>query len=236
MKKEVCQYKRDHPKAKYADLGKHFTNKWGVSIGRSTYSDILRNRDKWIAISTNLEDRVHIRVGVHKYKDMEEMVHGWLRECVRQNKLVTPKIMRRKAKQIGDQLNITGLSYSLGWLSKFRKRFHITSYKTGGAENGLTCDLEEHVNIGQPAAQKDDLLLPDQADILPKVDDLLPDSDTFDDNVVKVCDYNYRNLLLKLQYVNTFSRLWCWMICIWHCFECEMGLSQHKSPKSFTSL
>ena len=25
-------------------------------------------------------------------------------------------------------------------------------------------------------------------------------------------------------------------ICIWHCFECEMGLSQHKSPKSFTSL
>ena len=21
-------------------------------------------------------------------------------------------------------------------------------------------------------------------------------------------------------------------ICIWHCFECEMGLSQHKSPKS----
>ena len=26
------------------------------------------------------------------------------------------------------------------------------------------------------------------------------------------------------------------MICIWHCFECEMGLSQHKSPKSFTSL
>ena len=26
------------------------------------------------------------------------------------------------------------------------------------------------------------------------------------------------------------------MICIWHCFDCEMGLSQHKSPKSFTSL
>ena len=28
------------------------------------------------------------------------------------------------------------------------------------------------------------------------------------------------------------------LICIWHCFECEceMGLSQHKSPKSFTSL
>ena len=26
------------------------------------------------------------------------------------------------------------------------------------------------------------------------------------------------------------------MICIWHCFECEMGLSQHKSQKSFTSL
>ena len=26
------------------------------------------------------------------------------------------------------------------------------------------------------------------------------------------------------------------MICVWHCFDCEMGLSQHKSPKSFTSL
>ena len=24
--------------------------------------------------------------------------------------------------------------------------------------------------------------------------------------------------------------------CIWHCFECEMGLSQHKSPKSFAIL
>ena len=25
-------------------------------------------------------------------------------------------------------------------------------------------------------------------------------------------------------------------LCIWHCFEYDMGLSQHKSPKSFTSL
>ena len=25
-------------------------------------------------------------------------------------------------------------------------------------------------------------------------------------------------------------------ICKWHCFECQMGLSQHNSPKSFTSL
>ena len=37
---------------------------------------------------------------------------------------------------------------------------------------------------------------------------------------------NYKDFVYKV----------CWIICIWHCFPCGMGLYQHESPNLATSL
>ena len=40
---------------------------------------------------------------------------------------------------------------------------------------------------------------------------------------------------MKFSVTPNYFKCNIFMICIWHYFACEMGLSQHKSPKSFTS-
>ena len=51
QKRDVCLYKEQHPKATQAKILVHFSNEWGVSVGRSTISDILRDKVKWLSVS-----------------------------------------------------------------------------------------------------------------------------------------------------------------------------------------
>ena len=50
QKRDVCLYKEQHPKATQAQILVHFSNEWGVSVGRSTISDILRDKVKWLSV------------------------------------------------------------------------------------------------------------------------------------------------------------------------------------------
>ena len=47
QKRDVCLYKEQHPKATQTQILVHFSNEWGVSVGRLTISDILRDKVKW---------------------------------------------------------------------------------------------------------------------------------------------------------------------------------------------
>ena len=58
QKRDVCLYREQHPKATQAQILVHFSNEWGVSIGRSTISDILRDKVKWSARVTPLRMQI----------------------------------------------------------------------------------------------------------------------------------------------------------------------------------
>ena len=53
----MCVYKEQHPKATQAQILVHFSNEWGVSVGRSTISDILRDKVKWLSVSKDCGPR-----------------------------------------------------------------------------------------------------------------------------------------------------------------------------------
>ena len=57
QKRDVCLYKEQHPKATQAQILVHFSNEWGVSVGRSTISDILRDKVKWLSVSKDCGPR-----------------------------------------------------------------------------------------------------------------------------------------------------------------------------------
>ena len=50
----ICVYKEQHPKGTQADILVHFSNEWGFSVGRSTISDILRDKVKWLSVRTGV--------------------------------------------------------------------------------------------------------------------------------------------------------------------------------------
>ena len=44
QKRDICQYKIDDPKMTQQEVGIHFSQLWGVTLGRSTVSDVLNKK------------------------------------------------------------------------------------------------------------------------------------------------------------------------------------------------
>lgn len=45
QKKELCKYKRNNPTKSYEEIGRKF------GIGKSTVGDIIKEKEKWLAIT-----------------------------------------------------------------------------------------------------------------------------------------------------------------------------------------
>ena len=64
-KKEIVKYKKTHQKATQDEIAAHFAKEWGKQLGRSTVSDILRDRAKWEIIPKDTESTLRQRTGRH---------------------------------------------------------------------------------------------------------------------------------------------------------------------------
>ena len=51
QKQDLCSFKEENPKSTQADILVHISKEWGVTVGRSTVSDILKHNAKWLAIT-----------------------------------------------------------------------------------------------------------------------------------------------------------------------------------------
>jgi hypothetical protein len=49
-KKKICEWKRDHPSLTYDDLKKKLLEEEKIDIGKSTLSNIWKEREKWLAV------------------------------------------------------------------------------------------------------------------------------------------------------------------------------------------
>jgi hypothetical protein len=51
QKRDLCLYKMENTKKTQAEIMCHFSSEWGITIGRSTVSDILKDSGKWQCVS-----------------------------------------------------------------------------------------------------------------------------------------------------------------------------------------
>ena len=73
VKRDICRYKDQHPSASLETLSKHFGSQLGHTIGKSTLSEILKEKSKWLAIPENSSDLSRARNA--KHQKMENNVH-----------------------------------------------------------------------------------------------------------------------------------------------------------------
>ena len=64
-KKEIVADKTDHPKSIQDDIAAHFAREWGKQVGRSTVSDILRDKDRWTSTLKDGDSSLRQRMGRH---------------------------------------------------------------------------------------------------------------------------------------------------------------------------
>ena len=122
-KKEIVAYKRDHPKATQDEIGTHFEREWKKQIGRSTISEILRDKEKWSSIPRDTT----LRQRSGKHENLEQALFTWYTN-VRSKKVINDDMLLEKAKMIGEQLGVQDFGYSKGWLQKFKRRHLISKH------------------------------------------------------------------------------------------------------------
>ena len=74
QKREICQYKKDNPKAKNVELISHFENKFNRQFGRSTMTEILQNSTLYL---TNFNSNNQFRMKKAAHPELEDALHIW---------------------------------------------------------------------------------------------------------------------------------------------------------------
>lgn len=128
-KKQICLYKEANPKATYDSIQAHFKKDWGFKVGLSIIGDVWCARDEWIKTENGSKT---CRVRIPKHQDVKDVLWLWFCQAHSSGAAISNLIMKTKTQEFGQRLGITGLTYSNGWLQKFKDRHNISRKKFKG--------------------------------------------------------------------------------------------------------
>ena len=137
-KKQTCIYKQANPKATYDSIQSHFEKDWGVKVGLSTIGDVWRNQEEWLKVE---DDSKMLRTRTPKHQDVEDTLWLWFCQARSSGAAISDLILKTKAQEFGQRLGITDLTYSNGWLQKFKDRHSISKKKFEG--KSASADMQQ---------------------------------------------------------------------------------------------
>ena len=123
------------------------SDKYGVTIGRSTIADILKDTTKWTTLERNADS---IRQTKPMYQEMESALMLWFNDIRQRGGLISDELLREKARHFGERLGVTNFAYSNGRLANFKQRNKIKSHNLQGESASVDRDV---VNEGRAELQ-----------------------------------------------------------------------------------
>ena len=132
----ICKLKVNTPRMTLSDISDAFYKNNGLKIGTSTIADILKNSDKWITLENS--NRMTSKGGM--YDKLEKALYMWITQINAHNLCINGVIITEKAKEFAKKLNIEGISFSSGWLNRFKNRYQISSKTLHGEAASVAID------------------------------------------------------------------------------------------------
>ena len=143
QKHAICKHKQDFPNASIQSIIAWAKETLQLDIGRSTVSDILKAKEKWLQAD---DSSVQVRVQSSQHPKLEEALFLWFADVRAKGATVNDAMLLEKAKTLGDRLQVpANFSYSRGWLYKFKTRRGI-SYQTTHGEAASADQAVIHTN------------------------------------------------------------------------------------------
>jgi hypothetical protein len=105
QKKELCEYKIANSNKTYEEISKKF------GIGKSTVGDIIKEKEKWLAI-TESSAATKKRDRGSEWPQLEEALAIWIDNANRANHTITGSIICQKALDYARRLEIIGFPAS----------------------------------------------------------------------------------------------------------------------------
>ena len=94
---------------KKQEIADYFNLMWQVEINRRTISDIINNSEKW---KNNEINTCRKRMKMPKHMLLDKKLLIWFNQYIDMNGVITDDILRSKANDIGDTLDIHDFTYS----------------------------------------------------------------------------------------------------------------------------
>lgn len=145
QKKEICSHKKKHPKLSQNELVGHFNTLWGVSIGRSTISEVLKESAKWMASD---DDASNQRQRSGKYQELESALFLWFQKIRGRKIPVSDAMLIDKAKDFAKDIKVDdSFTFSTRWVRRFKERNGIALHKTEGKNKLITCSSRSNSDL-----------------------------------------------------------------------------------------
>jgi hypothetical protein len=149
LKKALCEYHNKHPTSTRQQIADYIQAELKVNIGLMTITDILKEKEKWLQLSVTPNQGTRQRPPAFEALDQALLI--LFTNMRKRGATLTDGVLIEKARQLGGELNVDSLKYSVGWLQKFKQRHSIKSYK----KHGESADVPlENVHDGRLKLQE----------------------------------------------------------------------------------
>jgi hypothetical protein len=132
VKQKVYQFLEKNPSASREQIADYMKSKHNTDISLSTISEIMKEKAKWLNISLTEAASTATQEGTLKRKELDDALLLWFKSMLERGATLNDNVMIEKAREIGKRLQVTSLTYSNGWLQKFKQRHSIKCYKKHG--------------------------------------------------------------------------------------------------------
>ena len=124
---------------KQNEIANYFNSKYNLNIDRSTISKIMNKKDKWLSIEgKEVSDKIfkHRKV---KFPLLDEAMGFWVEQMTAKGVILTEVLIKEKAELFAKLLEIPKeeLSFSNGWIFRFKSRKNLRSYRLHGEANSV---------------------------------------------------------------------------------------------------
>ena len=79
QKKQICLFKESHQNLTQSEIKDHFSKKWGIAIGRSIISEIIKAKDMCLLVKTDSKVS-ELKVKDCKEPELEKALFIWFTE------------------------------------------------------------------------------------------------------------------------------------------------------------
>src|SRR3954453_11071217 len=124
QKREICEIKERELNLSNTSLAQRY------NIGKSTVTDILNEKERWLAISGGQENIKKFR-GL-KWPQLEKALGLWVDNALNTKQDIDGNILKTKATFFAERFSIEDFNQSEGWLGGFKKRYGLRQFKKQG--------------------------------------------------------------------------------------------------------
>ncbi|PKY29709.1 hypothetical protein RhiirB3_341185, partial [Rhizophagus irregularis] len=114
QKCEICEIKEREPNLSNVSLAQRY------NIGKSTVTDILSEKEHWLAISGDQGSIKKFRRP--KWPQLEQALGLWVDNALNTRQDIDGNILKVKAAFFAERFSIEDFHQSEGWLTGFKKR------------------------------------------------------------------------------------------------------------------